>query len=1226
MLAYLRNQLAALPEIAALTDALARGHALFPDTRFPDTLLRVAPLLAAARPPVVAALATRLRSEPSASPRVPAILSVVATAEQALQTVSDLALWLDGGPVWHAPVSELLPYEQSTPDPTITGQRLEVLRLLASIEAGSGTDNAPPIIVAPITALLQPTLPPSVWREAVTHLRVGASQSQDSLIRRWIAQGYRVVAMVEERAELARRGGIVDIWNPADPLPLRVEWFGDEIDSMRRFAPDTQRSEQRLDQAMVGPPREIAVWRSEQALTMLQQLNTRSMRAEVRDEWNTLRGQLEAGSQTTIWPFLSPFFSPLASLAEYLPPGSVVLLSEADMLARSAAAWCEQAGEQRAALIAANELPPDVPRPHLEWETMFPHHRLMLADMSNNEVPGEPVFAHIGESSTLPAPAFAPAEHHSGQLPQLVQRITSQTAEGWHHVVVTPYVARIQELVEKATPARRARGSAHFVHATLTEGWQSDALQTTLSTDTEIFGWRRNCSLARRQRKARREERNGDERATFLRGLKPGEHVVHIEHGIALYKGLLRHKVSGVEREYLDLRFAAGERLYVSVDQLDRVARYVGAGEARPRLTRLGTLEWELAKRKARKAVQELASELLDLYARRKISPGYAFQPDSEWQHELEDGFSYTETTDQIRALSEVKADMETPHPMDRLICGDVGFGKTEVALRAAFKAVQESKQVAVLVPTTVLAQQHYETFRQRMATFPIAIEMLSRFRSGREQTAILKDLIRGRVDIVIGTHRLLSRDVHFKDLGLLIIDEEQRFGVRHKERLKQLRTEVDVLTLTATPIPRTLYMALSGIRDMSVIDTPPKYRQPVKTYVLPYTRKLVREAMMRELEREGQVYYLHNRVESIYRVADEVRSIVPEARVVVAHGQLEESQLEKAMMDFFNGEYDVLVCTTIIENGLDIPNVNTIIIDNAPLFGLAQLYQLRGRVGRSTRRAYAYLLYHRTKPMTNDARRRLQAIQEATEPGSGFRIAMHDMEIRGTGSLLGEEQSGHIAAVGFDLYSRLLEQAIKQLKQTAGQQATDGSYQREAGGSPPSRSSPPLPPPEREGEQVTRPGPAPVVDERVLVNPLITLTLPLPAYLPETYISDEATRLSVYQRMVEVQTPEGVQTLRRELRDRFGEIHLAAEQLLTWLHIKVLAIRAGVVSITTTDEAFLVRLPGEAAARERLQRRFGRDSRIQIGEQFARLERYTSDNTWKETLVEMLEVLARGK
>jgi transcription-repair coupling factor (superfamily II helicase) len=857
---------------------------------------------------------------------------------------------------------------------------------------------------------------------------------------------------------------------------------------------------------------------------------------------------------------------------------------------------------------------------------MFPHHRLVLADMSNNEVPGEPVFAHIGKSPTLPAPAFAPAEHHNGQLPQLVQRITSQTVEGWDHVVVTPYVARIQELVEKAAHARRTRGSAHFVHATLTEGWQSAALQTTLSTDTEIFGWRRNRSLARRQRKARREERDGDERATFLRGLKPGEHVVHIEHGIALYKGLLRRKVSGVEREYLDLRFAAGERLYVPVDQLDRVARYVGAGETSPRLTRLGSAEWELAKRKARKAVQDLASELLDLYARRKISPGYAFQPDSEWQHELEDGFSYTETTDQIHALSEVKADMETPHPMDRLICGDVGFGKTEVALRAAFKAVQESKQVAVLVPTTVLAQQHYETFRQRMATFPVAIEMLSRFRSGREQTAILKNLINGKVDIVIGTHRLLSRDVYFKDLGLLIIDEEQRFGVRHKERLKQLRTEVDVLTLTATPIPRTLYMALSGIRDMSVIDTPPKYRQPVKTYVLPYTRKLVREAMMRELEREGQVYYLHNRVESIYRVADEVRGIVPEARVVVAHGQLEESQLEKAMMDFFNGEYDVLVCTTIIENGLDIPNVNTIIIDNAPLFGLAQLYQLRGRVGRSTRRAYAYLLYHRTKPMTNDARRRLQAIQEATEPGSGFRIAMHDMEIRGTGALLGEEQSGHIAAVGFDLYSRLLEQAITQLKKTAGQQPTDGSDQREASGSPLSHNSPSLPSSERGAEQVTRPGPGPAVDERVLVNPLITLTLPLPAYLPETYISDETTRLGVYQRMVEVQTPEGVQTLRRELRDRFGEIPPTARQLLTWLHIKVLAIQSGVVSITTTDEAFLVRLPGEAAARERLRRRFGRDSRIQIGEQFARLERSTSNNTWKETLVEMLEILAMGK
>ncbi|NJN66805.1 MAG: transcription-repair coupling factor [Chloroflexaceae bacterium] len=802
----------------------------------------------------------------------------------------------------------------------------------------------------------------------------------------------------------------------------------------------------------------------------------------------------------------------------------------------------------------------------------------------------------------------------SGQLRRLVRDVGERLRHGEQVCLVTTQAARLQEmLVEQQREWEDGGweigklGSGVFVHGTLSEGWSLPGPPSswTLYTDLEIFGWRQRRPTPA---PAHRRETSEDERAIFLRGLKPGDYVVHVDHGIAIYEGLLRRSVGEVEREYLNLRYAGGERLYVPVDLVDRVSRYIGAGDVRPPLTRLGTLEWELARRQVRSAVQDLAGELLQLYAQRKLSMGHAFSPDTEWQRDMEGRFPFAETDDQLRALAEVKADMEAPQPMDRLICGDVGFGKTEVALRAAFKAVQDNKQVALLVPTTVLAQQHYETFRQRLAPFPVTVEMLSRFRSAREQEAIGQRLSRGNIDIIIGTHRLLSRDVGFKDLGLLIIDEEQRFGVRHKERLKHLRTEVDVLTLTATPIPRTLHMSLAGLRDMSVIDTPPKYRVPIKTYVVPYNKNLVRDAIRREIERGGQVYFLHNRVQSIYPVADRLRRLVPDARIGVAHGQLEENQLEQAMDDFFTGAYDVLVCTTIIENGLDVPNANTIIIDNAPLYGLAQLYQLRGRVGRSTRRAYAYLLYPRSQPVTWEARQRLQAIQEATDLGAGFRIAMRDMEIRGVGNILGDKQSGHIAAVGYDLYSRLLEQAVQQIRQAQGEWGQDGEQDGQQGGST--------------GTTVT----TVTVDERLLTTPLVTLTLPLAAYLPEAYIPDDVVRLGVYQRMVQARTPDAVHALRRELRDRFGNLPEPADHLMTWLHIKILALGAEVRSITTTDDELMIRLPSSEQVRHRLARRFGRDQVVHVGNQFVRLNRGKLNGAWVEKLLAVLEVMQPGE
>ncbi len=1211
---------------------------------------RVAPLIAAARTPVVAALAVAMAAR-SEAPRP--LFYVVHSSDQALRTVEDLRQWLAPNQVALYPASDAMPYEHMSPGADVVAQRLRLLQ-----EFANGT--AALVTVAPIKAMLQPTLTPAELRDTLQLLQRGQDLPQDTLLRQLVELGYRAAPAVEVPGEFNRRGGIVDIWPAAAETPLRIEWFGDEIDSLRRFEPLSQRSEERLDAAIIGPPHEFPLWRQAAALEWLQRIDTSTMRREALEEWQASVARLELGERFEGRAFFAPFFREVSTTAgatsgldarfsvlAHLPPGAVLLFSEAALLAHAAAEFHEQAENQRLALIESRELPHDFPRPYLLWEELGIGDRtlaleaaaatpLALLDLSNNELDAEQPLAITSQLLSVVAP-FTPADLFGGQFRRLVSDIVTRLHNGERVLVVTPQAARVQELVAEAwhgeatpdeaiaahpSPAALAALPASFsvIHGSLDEGWRQPDLNLTLYTDTEIFGWRQRRPMAERKR---RKERSTQERAAFLRGLKVGDYVVHIEHGIAVYEGLLRRTVGEVEREYLNLRYAGGDRLYVPVDQIDRVARYIGAGDAAPQLTRLSTQEWERAKRKARAAVQDLANDLLALYAQRQLRPGHAFDPDNEWQRELEGAFPYIETDDQLRALGEVKQDMESPHPMDRLICGDVGFGKTEVALRAAFKAVQNNKQVAILVPTTVLAQQHYDTFSRRMAAFPVAVEMLSRFRSPREQDAILKRLGRGNVDIIIGTHRLLSKDVQFKDLGLVIIDEEQRFGVRHKERLKQLRAEVDVLTLTATPIPRTLHMSLAGIRDLSVIDTPPEDRVPIKTYVVPYEDNLIRDAIRREMERGGQVYFVHNRVHSIYHVATHLRHLVPEADIGVGHGQLDERELEKVMFDFFSGKYDVLVCTTIIESGLDVPNANTIIIDDATNYGLAQLYQLRGRVGRSANRAYAYLLYKRDRAMTEEAQQRLQAIQEATELGAGFRVAMRDLEIRGAGNLLGAEQSGHIAAVGFDLYSRLLEQAVQQLKQKfearkVSERQGDNQARRAASTGDGGHALPAEMPSAADLKFTAR------VDERVLVSPLVTLDLPLTAYLPESYIPNETVRLGVYQRMVEAETPEEVRDLRQELRDRFGELPPPAAHLLIWLQIKALALQAGVTSVISTTDEFIVRLPIlEAIQRDRLRRKFVRDAVVKIGPQFVRLDRRELKGNWVEKLMAVLELLA---
>ena len=689
----------------------------------------------------------------------------------------------------------------------------------------------------------------------------------------------------------------------------------------------------------------------------------------------------------------------------------------------------------------------------------------------------------------------------------------------------------------------------------------------------------------------------------FFADVKPGNYVVHIEHGIGQFKGLVRLTLDGMEREYLQVEYAQRDHLYVPVHQADRLARYVGPGEGTPSLHRLGTLEWEQVKARAKKAVAEIADELLELYAAREIVQGHAFSPDAAWQAELEASFPYVETEDQLVAIEAVKHDMEQPRPMDRLICGDVGYGKTEVALRAAFKAIMDGKQVAVLVPTTVLAQQHYTNFTRRLASFPVNVASLSRFQTAARQDRAIEDLISGKTDLVVGTHRLLSKDVAFKDLGLLIVDEEQRFGVAHKERIKQMRTEVDVLTLTATPIPRTLHMSLTGVRDLSTIETPPEERLPIKTFVGDFDESLVRQAILREMDRNGQIYFVHNRVQGIEQMAARIQKIVPEAKIAVGHGQMPERELSSVMLAFAEGEYDILVCTSIIESGLDIPNANTIIINRADQFGLAQLYQLRGRVGRSAARAYAYLLVEKYKTLTEDARRRLEAIQEASELGAGFRIAMQDLEIRGAGELLGARQHGHIVAVVFDLYTRLLAQAV----QDARTGLTKGDGRRPA------------------GHGLQEVGEAADSRRNLLEEPLaptVQLDLNLPARIPDSYVPDAALRLQLYRRLAGLTTLEAIGELAQEFTDRFGPLPEAIENLLYIVRVKVLAINASVESIAQEEGQFLIKCARlEELDRGRLQAQLaGQGVPGRVARRAIWLEQ--RDDGWRRNLLKTLEAL----
>ena len=1115
------------------------------------------------------------------------MLALTSSADRAKRLFDQLLSWCGSeAPIQLFPEPDALPYERLVGDPANIQERLRGLSILTQ-------ESSVPLIVASVRAAAQKTIPPDIFASTSHVLKVGIRVDLEQLLSQWMRMGYQVVKAVEVPGNVSRRGGIIDIYSPNDNLPVRIELFGDEIESLRSFDPTSQRSLNFTDSVTIVPAKEVLTPTPMDASLeeILERLDLSACNSEMREKLAHELALFLAGQPFDGSEFYAPVFHS-ATILDYLTQKALLVLDEPAELEAASRSLDTQGEELRQSQIQRGELPQNFPVPYLTWAELTVsfsriHKRLALSRWGAEEGT---------EPSSYHALDFALAPTYGGRLHTLLREVPSLCKDDHRVIIVSQQAKRLSELLKEenifVSPLKNVDeltppGSLTVVQGSLAEGWimkegpetlevqtgllDSDLATVTLLTDTEIFGFSKQRRIVRR-RAMRREE--------FLSELAAGDHVVHIEHGIARFAGLVNLTLNGVEREYLLLEYAAGDKLYVPIDQADRVTRYIGPGGYVPTLSRLGTQEWARTKQRIRDSIGNIAQELLALYSAREVAPGYAFSPDNLWQQELEDSFPYVETPDQLSAVEEVKQDMEKPRPMDRLILGDVGYGKTEVALRAAFKAVMDNKQVAVLVPTTVLAQQHFTTFSQRLEAFPIRVELLSRFRSEKEQRAVLDGLANGSVDICIGTHRLLQKDIVFKNLGLVIIDEEQRFGVAHKERLKQMRKEVDILTLSATPIPRTLHMSLVGLRDMSTMETPPEERLPIKTYVAEYDERLIREAILRELDRNGQVFFVHNRVQSISYIANRLRKLVPEAEITVAHGQMPEEVLESAMLDFWEGRSDVLVCTTIIEAGLDMPNVNTLIVNEADKLGLAQLYQLRGRVGRGSNRAYAYFLYNKGKRLTLAAQKRLETIFEATELGAGFRIAMKDLEIRGAGNLLGAEQSGHIGAVGFELYTRLLAEAIEKLK----------------GG---------------EGEAGLR--------RAELALPSPTIDVPLAAYIPADYVSDEGTRLALYQRMAKLASFEEGEELAQELRDRFGELPTPVKSLLYLLKIKMLAIRAGVVSISSEGNQIVVKPEGEIN-RPILQKALG--DKVRIGLSQIRLDKRRLGLRWQETLEQLLETI----
>jgi transcription-repair coupling factor (superfamily II helicase) len=1029
-------------------------------------------------------------------------LVVAPDRESAAQLADDLEIWLGSEQVIYLPQEEVLAFDHNSPEPALVGDFLEGLLRLQN--------KRPTVVVTSLYGVRQRVMAPGTLARGVLRLKVDQRVDMDDLGAQLAQRGYRPAGMVAQVGDYARRGGLFDIFAPGSE-PLRIEFFDDEIISVRRFDVETQRTTERVEEALVLPVSMLlldddavlaCLGRVEQALaeTDFQELD--------EDFLVDLEARLEDRLADDGLESFLPWLGPTASVADYLPEGAPVFWVDPVGLKTQSDLLETELPRLRGGRLAKEPILPEVA------ELVAPLDRLGLSSRSNlflaeSWIKGDPQGRWL-DRDPVAALTFATTAQHlrGGEVAQLRAELLEREKQGQTVLLLCDnqgQAGRLAELLDE-TEAQGESPATRPQVGGLGAGFEWPEARVAVITDHEFFQRYRRPTKVRHRSSGLVKERAS---------LKPGEYVVHLEYGIGHYKGLRIITVEQVERECLLLEYAEGGKVYVPVENIDQVERYSSDQGANPPLARLGSGSWLKVKGKARKAIKAMAAELIDLYAARQARPGFAFPADAPLQRALDDSFLFEETPDQLTAIADTKQDMESKLPMDRLVCGDVGFGKTEVAIRAAFKAVTAGKQVAVLCPTTLLAVQHGETFGERFRDFPVRVETISRFKSPAEAKQLLADCAAGKVDVLIGTHRLLSRDVRFKDLGLLVVDEEQRFGVRHKERIKEIKQQVDVMTLSATPIPRTLYLALMGARDMSLINTPPRDRLPIHTELCTFSKQTLVEAILREMHRGGQVFFVHNRVQTIEGTAQLIKQLLPNVRVAWAHGQMKEDRLESIMTRFLAHEFDVLVATAIIESGLDMPRVNTIIIDRADRFGLAQLYQLRGRVGRSNHRAFAYLMTPPGERLTADARRRLAALEEFQALGSGYHIAMRDLEIRGAGNLLGEEQHGHMEAIGFDLYCRLLEETVMELRGGGG------------------------------------------------VAPLdVKVDLRLSAYLPDDYVGDPQQKMDLYRRLVRLRKVGACRRIKEEFKDRYGPLPAAVENLVAIQELKVVAGAVGIEEI----------------------------------------------------------------
>ncbi len=1063
------------------------------------------------------------------------------------------------------PSGEAEPYERISPSAESMGKRWNVRhRLLA--------EGKPQIVVASLKALLKRVPPRRIHAREALFLSPGEEIRREEWIERLPQIGYSRVGLVHEVGEFAVRGHLVDLFSPGASVPLRIEFFGDRVESIRAFDPETQRSLETVPQGLIVPVKDVLL-RPEFIREAEKRLkNSLLLDPQTADAAGELLEKIEQGVPIPAVDLFSPFFyDRLESLFDFLPAKTVLVLDEPPDLEEAFSRFEEGLEEAWQAAAGRGEFwptPKELFIPKKEWESLlelFPS--LIFQGLEVAEA--GPSLSLVTESQERLRGELLASKSEEGILRLLAERIRGAKDKGIRTLLVVSSLRSAQRLEEMLSrhdlkikildppfpewvpePSGLWDVDVTLVQGGLSRGFMFPLAGLLIIGEAELFGEKHPRRRAVPFRK--------DQALANFSDLMVGDFVVHTDHGIGIYRGLLKLRLGKEEHDFLLIEYQGGDKLYVPVYRLNRVQKYVGAGEGEPRIDKLGGTTWENAKKRVKRSLRELAEELVKLYAQRMVARGHRFLPPDELYREFEAAFEYDETPDQQQAIEDVQADMSDEKPMDRLVVGDVGFGKTEVALRAAFRAVMEGKQVAILVPTTVLAQQHQETFSRRFAPYPVRVEMLSRFRSPGEQKRVLEDLAKGKVDLVIGTHRLLQKDVIFKALGLLIVDEEHRFGVTHKEKIKRMRSNVDVLTLTATPIPRTLQMSLGGIRDLSVIESPPEDRQSIRTYIIEFDEEVIREAIRRELRRGGQVFFVHNRVQSIPAMERLLRRLAPEARLAIGHGQMAGHDLEKVMLAFVKKEVDLLLTTTIIESGLDFPSANTIIINRADKLGLAQMYQLRGRVGRSKEKAYAYLLVPGLASIGTDARKRLEALQEVTELGSGMKLAMHDLEIRGAGALLGDAQSGHVAAVGFDMYMQILERAVQELK----------------------------------GEEV--------VDE---VEPEIDL--PIPALIPQDYMEDIHQRLIFYRRLSSARSEVEISEIMEEIRDRFGPIPDLLRNLREVMELKLLLKKAGIRRVSAEKDRVVLCFDSrsaidparvvQAVERGRGRREFSPDQRLRI-------------------------------